>query len=120
MAGRPKAEINWNELNAMLKFDASARYCANELKIARETLEKRIRSEHGMTFGEYKDMIMDDTRQKLRSVAIGKALKGENVMLIFCLKNLCGWADQPQRDEKSEQSFPSLKYAKEDLKKHAG
>ena len=60
---------------------------------------------------------MVHTRHDLVRKAIEKALKGDNTMLIFCLKNLCGWKDRNEPDyDRMASAFPALKYDPKQLK----
>ena len=40
--------------------------------------------------------------------AIKKAERGDNVMLIFCLKNLCQWRDKLPDNEFDEDKFKAM------------
>jgi hypothetical protein len=45
---------------------------------------------------EYKEKQKDTLKVSLKGKAVTMALAGNVPMLIFCLKNLCGWADTVQ------------------------
>jgi len=57
---------------------------------------------------------MSHTRYALIQKAISEALNGNTTMLIFSLKNLCGWADKQELDV-AQNTF-TLNY---NLEKHA-
>jgi hypothetical protein len=40
--------------------------------------------------------------------AVAKAEKGDNIMLIFCLKNLCQWRDKTPDEHFDEDRFKSM------------
>jgi hypothetical protein len=48
------------------------------------------------------------TRFDLIRTAIDKAKKGDNVMLIFCLKNLCGWRDKLPEEEQQQDPYAKM------------
>lgn len=73
-------------------FDVSA-----IMKLSKRTIERHIKATYGQTFDEFRDQHMVETKFNIIRKAIEKAEAGDNVMLIFCLKNLCKWVDkQPE------------------------
>lgn len=90
----PRKELDWGVLDALLKFKISLAFCADHMKIGKETIVRRIREKHDMTFGEYHALKMEGTGTKLQQKAIEMALKGNATMLIFSLKNIAKWADK--------------------------
>lgn len=91
-----KVEIDWEVLNAILQFNPTKIVCADILECSPDVLEARIKEIHGLTFTEYKDKKMGKVKIKLQQKALDMALKGHATMMIFCLKNLCGWADKQE------------------------
>lgn len=89
-----KAEIDWKQLDTLLQFKVPAHFVADQLGIAKETLYRHIKEVKGMTFGEYHELRLLRTGTKLQQKAIEMALHGDRTMLIFCLKNIAGWADK--------------------------
>lgn len=110
--GRKPVEINDGQLKTICKLKPTLKDVANYFECSEDTIERHIRKNHEMTFAEYRAQKMVHTRFDLIQTAIGKALKGDNSMLIFCLKNLCGWRDKFEEylDEESEEKKNSLKY----------
>src|SRR3990167_9824498 len=99
--GRPvKNIVDWKMLDAILQFAPSRIMCVDILGISLEALSRRCEKEKGMTFSEYKEKKMSHTKLRLQQKAIQKALDGDNVMLIFCLKNVCGWLDKVDMESK--------------------
>ena len=97
---KPKTKLNYDKLDALLQFKVTAEFCADYLGVSRDTIIRRIKDDHGMTFSEYHNLKMQHTATKLQQKAIEQALKGNNVMLIFCLKNMAGWADKIDQNSK--------------------
>jgi len=58
------------------------------------TIERYIRDNFNLTFVEFRTQNMVHTRHALVRRALDQALSGNTAMLIFCLKNMCGWADK--------------------------
>jgi hypothetical protein len=96
MGKKASHKVDWSKLDGMLLFDASLRVCADELGMSHDTLERHIRKEKKMSFGEYKKGKVEITVLKLKNKMINKALKGDNTSLIFSLKNLSDWSDKQE------------------------
>jgi hypothetical protein len=88
-------EINWDALNGVLQSRPTLKMCADYLGCSDTHIENEIRRVHNVTFSEYRDAKMAFVKVKLVQQAIQMAVKGNATMLIFCLKNLCGWMDKP-------------------------
>lgn len=88
------------KLDADLLLDIMRTYPSREdvaaiLKVHPDTVDKHIKKFHNMSFSEYRDQNMASCRHDLKRKALRMALEEGNVpMLIFCLKNLCGWKDK--------------------------
>ena len=91
--GRPKVELNYDKLDALLQFKISKSFCADYLGVSEDTIDRRIREDHGKTFSEYHDLKLARTGLKLQQKAIESALAGNTTLMIFCLKNICKWSD---------------------------
>ena len=89
-----KVEVDWRTLDGILQFNASKKLCSEILGVSEDVIERRIRDQYNQTFTEYKESRMGKVKIKLQQKAIESALSGNTTMLIFCLKNLCGWADK--------------------------
>lgn len=103
--GRTKLEINWAVLDALVQRGATKVSAAAILEVSHDTIERRIEEKYGCNFEEYKAQKFEKTKAKLVERAIDKALNGDNTMLIFCLKNLCGWADKIESEFSNKEAF---------------
>lgn len=99
--GRKLVTFDWTKINSYLQLKTSKRACALLLDVSEDTIEKRIREEYDCTFTDYAEKCLAPVKIKLVQKAISKALSGDNTMLIFCLKNLCGWSDKNEIDQTS-------------------
>lgn len=90
----PKAEIDWEILDTMLRFGPTRQYVADHFGYHPKTIDRLIRDKYDQTFDEYKNRRMDHTRLKLQQKAMQMAFGGDRVMMIFCLKNICKWQDK--------------------------
>lgn len=91
---QPKIEINYTELDALLQFKVSLAFCADYMKVSADTIRRRLKEDHGMSFTEYHELKMQRTAVKLQQKAIEMALGGNSTMMIFALKNLAKWSDK--------------------------
>lgn len=111
--GRKRVEIDWKVLNSYLQLRTSKKACALLLDVSEDTIENRIKEEHGCTFTEYSEKQVAPVQLKLAQKAINLALGGNVTMLIFCLKNINCWSD---KNEVVSVSDPSIKIDKHDEK----
>lgn len=91
------ANINPAQLKALMRLKPTLEDTAAHFEVSTRTIERFIKKNFKLTFVEFRNQNMVHTRHGLIRKAIEKALSGDNTMLIFCLKNLCGWRDkQPE------------------------
>jgi len=91
-----KIQIDFSLLDGLLSCGLSRAQCSNILNVSEDTLERRIKEKSSLTFRQYRETKLDHTRTKLIQKAIRLALDGNVTMLIFCLKNICGWTDRKE------------------------
>lgn len=95
----PKIELNYDKLDALLQFKVSLDFCADYLGCSEDTIRRRLKEDHGMTFTQYHALKMQRTAFKLQQRAIQLALEGKShAVMIFALKNLANWTDKEQHD----------------------
>jgi hypothetical protein len=84
-----------------------------------KTLEKWVLSYNdSKTWSEYSEKRKDYIKYQLRQNAINMSLKDKNVpMSIFCLKNICGWSDNPSFGEDDNRFNINVVYNYDDDKK---
>jgi hypothetical protein len=66
------------------------------LGVSVNTVQRHVKEFKGMNFEEYHDLKLKRTGIKLQQKAIEMAVHGDRTMLIFCLKNICGWSDRTE------------------------
>ena len=89
-----KKELNYDALDALLQYKTTRQFCADYLQVSEDTIERRLKEDKGMTFTEYQKVRSGKMAVKLQQKAIDLAMAGNPTMMIFCLKNLAGWADK--------------------------
>lgn len=114
-----KTKFDWAVLDAVLQCGATKVQAASIMDCSDETIERNIENEHGMTFTEYREKKLSATRLKLIQTALSRASSGKSdTMLIFCLKNMCGWKNEP--DEELEKVKKEMAELLEQLKTMQG
>lgn len=96
----PKVEVDYKVLDALLQFKVPLYFVADYMGVSRDTIIRRLREDHDMTYAEYHDLRLQRTATKLQQKAIEMALAGNATMMIFSLKNLAGWSDKIDNDIK--------------------
>lgn len=102
--------IDLDELAALMRMKPTLEDTAAFFKVSTKKIERVIRENYNLTFVEFRHENMVHTRLDLIREAIRQAKSGNTAMLIFCLKNVCGWSDKLDVSNEAVQQF-SLKYA---------
>lgn len=113
--GRPKkfTKDQDTQLRALLRMKPTRKDCAAFFEVSEDTIERYIKRTYKITYAEFGDQNMVHTRFDLVRTAIRQAKSGNTAMLIFCLKNMCGWADKQEISTPSE----GIKINYEEVKK---
>lgn len=122
--GRPRVEIDWDVLDALLMCDPSIHYCAGYLGVSVDTIKRNIREEKNMTFSEYKDIRLSVTASEIKSKVVTMAKRGSLAACRYVLANISDWRDKVEstnvnleNEESIEQYLERLQgvnYGKED------
>lgn len=113
--GRPRVELNYDKLDALLQFKVTKSFCADYLGVSEDTIERRIKEDYGKTFSEYHELKLAKTGLRLQQKAIEAALAGNTTLMIFALKNISKWSDNNDSQVdigKIEITLPDGKLAK--------
>jgi len=86
----------FNEMKKLMRMSPTIYDTAAFFECAKTTIEDEIKLRTGLTFSEFRDQFMVHTRMGLKRKCIEKAMQGDNTMLIWCTKNICGWEEKPQ------------------------
>lgn len=108
---RPRLEIDQGQLESLCRLNPTLKDCAAFFKCSEDTIENRAKEFGYESFSDLRNKNMVHTRLMLVRSAVKKAENGDNTMLIFCLKNLCGWAD---KQETTQNQTISIEIEKED------
>lgn len=92
--GRPKADIDWNKVDALLIAGCSGREIAGNFGLNPHTIYDRCEKDHGVMFSEYSQQRYAKGEALLRAQqfakALGKTTEGDNTMLVWLGKNRLG------------------------------
>lgn len=110
--GRPKkfTDEKDRQLKAILRLKPTLKDCAAFLEVSEDTIERHIKKHYKCTYAEFRTQNMVHTRFSLIRTALKQAESGNTAMLIFCLKNLCGWSDKQETTLTSDGSPIQLSY----------
>ncbi len=86
--------FSWDKLDGLLALKSNCVVCSELLGVSKTTIKDHIKKRYSLTFTEYAELKLSPTKVRLVQKALKMAEKGDRVMLIFCLKNLCQWADK--------------------------
>lgn len=87
-------DFDYNVFDALMQFKVSKEFCADYMKVSKNTIDRKLKKDFNVTFSEYSVVKMARTGYKLQQKAIEMALSGNTVMMIFALKNLAEWSDK--------------------------
>ena len=100
--GSPKEKyIDWNLVNKLLEAGCTGTEIAPHFGIHYETLYDRAYKDFGIMWTEYAQRLRQKGDSSLRAVQYAKALKGDNMMLIWLGKNRLGQRDGEDKNKDS-------------------
>jgi hypothetical protein len=111
--GRPKEKpgvkamvVNLSRLPALCPIQATAAECASVLGISQDTLERRLKTEHGCTFTEFYNRHSAPGKCSLRRLQWKLARAGNPTMLIWLGKQWLGQTDKTEHAEDEATAQP--------------
>ena len=110
IAIKHRKDFDYDALKGYLSFRATTSMCSALLGVSERTVERKVREKYDLTVAEYREKCLAPVKLKLVNKAISMAMGGDRVLLIFCLKNLCGWADVNDKDARNVLNVIQLNY----------
>lgn len=92
--GRPKAEIDWSEVDKYLKAQCDGVGIAAILGIAADTLYNACERDNKMTFSAYSQTKKAEGKELLRQKQIEVAMDGDKTMLVWLGKQYLDQSDK--------------------------
>lgn len=83
--GRPLAPIDWAQFDSLIQMHCTINEIAFFFKCSRETIERRVKDEKGMTFVAYFEHMSVGGRLSLRRIAWKKAIEQEETATLHLL-----------------------------------
>jgi hypothetical protein len=97
-----KKEVDQKQLAALCRMKPSLEDAAAFFGVSADTIERRVKEWGYATFAEFRKENLVHTRFSLIRKALQKAENGDNTMLVFSLKNMCGWSEKVEEKQTSE------------------
>ena len=89
-------DLNKEQMKALMRMNPTLEDTAAFFEVSARTIDRFLKKHFGVTFVEFREQNMVHTRLSLIRKALHRAENGSDTMLIFCLKNLCGWSDKKE------------------------
>jgi len=86
--------IDWERVGRMLQAGAGGPSIARTLGISEDTLYRRCKKDLKIGFTEFRIQKKEEGNDALLTKGYSMAMNGDRTMLIFYLKNRCGFADR--------------------------
>lgn len=87
-------ELSYQNLKAICRLKPTLEDCAAFFDVSTKTIQRRCEEFESVSFVQFRDKYMADTRLKLVRRILKLAETGNLGALIFCLKNLNHWQDK--------------------------
>lgn len=97
-SGRPPKEINWKLVEELCEAGCSGQEIAPHFDVHPDTLYNQTQNKYGITFTEYSASFKQKGESSIRKKQFDKALKGDNMMLIWLGKNRLKQSDQQHQE----------------------
>jgi hypothetical protein len=104
--GRPKAVIDWRQVDSMCAVHCTGEEQAAILGIDYDTLDRACKREKGCGFADYFKQKSSSGKMSLRRKQYSTAIDGNPTMLIWLGKAWLGQSDQP--DHQVQASAPVI------------
>ena len=94
--GRPRIEIDWEQVDRMCGLHCTGEEQASVLGIDYDTLNRACKREHKKSFAEYFKQKSASGKMSLRRKQYTSAMSGNTTLLIWLGKNWLGQKDQAE------------------------
>lgn len=98
------ADIDPIKLKALMRMKPTLEDTAAFFDCSTKTIQRFITDNYQSTFVQFRQKHLVHTRHDLVRKAIEMALKGQPALMIFCLKNVCGWGETYGEAKENEEA----------------
>ena len=102
MAEKKLTAAHKTKMKAFMRIKPTLEDTAAWFEVDPKTIHLYIKEHFKCTFTQFREQNMVATRHDLIRKALAMAKKGHPAMLIFCLKNLCHWADKVEQKDTTD------------------
>lgn len=114
-----KIILDQETLQKFMRYRPSLKETANFFNVSEDTVERRIRDWENCSFKDFKSRYSRDVKNKLIDKALEMAAQGHPTMLIFCLKNCCGWSDKVELESTDDKpTVIRVAYSENDIRNY--
>lgn len=117
-SGRPKATIDWDKVDELLKAHCDGRAIAGILGIHPNTLYNNVKAKYGCDFSEYSQQKKGEGIAAVEEAIYQDAIKKGGVDRIFWLKNKAGWRDKQEVEHSGQVNHEGFTIIIEDAKRN--
>ena len=93
---KPRVELDQDKFEAFCRLNPTIEDCAAFFKVSEDTITRRCHEWGYGGFADARQQNMVHTRMALIRKAVHMGENGNVPMLIFSLKNICGWTDRQE------------------------
>ena len=103
---RPRKEVSWEDIDKLCALQATEEEIAQFCEVSVDTLYRRCKEEHGVSFAEYFDQKRGVGKISLRRSQWQLAQKGNATMLIWLGKQYLGQRDKASHEHSGPNGNP--------------
>lgn len=113
--GRPRKEVDWDQVDKMCQIQCTAEEMAHVLGVSEDTLSRRCQETHDITIADYIKQHRSEGKMSLRRWQMEAAKKGNAALLIWLGKQYLGQRED-YNPESDKDRIRTLAYSEKDLK----
>ena len=106
--GRPRKEFNWEEFDKLCHIQCTKAEIAYWFDCSEDTVENRVKEEHGVTFSAYHKKKSQGGKMSVRRKLFQHLEKGNVTIAIWLSKQYLGMKDQPDPVFEDEPEYPVI------------
>jgi hypothetical protein len=109
--GRPKAVIDWNRVDKLLKAHCDGQGIAGIIGVDYKTLTDRCKEDKKLHFSEYKQQKQSEGKELLRETMYDNAMDGDKTLQIWLSKQYLGMSEKQEVEHSGNISAADMNMA---------